>query len=177
MHVDEPLNDPQSGRKFGYLAIYTGTAQLTRPGQVAKATLTDSARETLQGDVLVAEDTSPTGGFRAACAGPAGRRAHHRRGKTTCCSPASTTWSRSIAARRTAWSAARCSRSTWPGSRSTITARKIEGQSTCWAQHMVQLPDESSGTLLVFKTYERMSYALILSDTVPINVGDRVRNP
>jgi len=29
----------------------------------------------------------------------------------------------------------------------------------------------------VFKTYERMSYALIFSDTVPINVGDRVRNP
>ena len=63
MHVDEPLNDPQSGRKLGYLAIYTGTAQVTRPGAVAKATLTDSARETLQGDVLVAEDTSPNSDF------------------------------------------------------------------------------------------------------------------
>ena len=63
MHVDEPLKDPQSGRKLGYLAIYTGTAQLTRPGDVAKVTLTDSARETLQGDVLIAEQMSTTSDF------------------------------------------------------------------------------------------------------------------
>jgi hypothetical protein len=53
----------------------------------------------------------------------------------------------------------------------------INGDSTCWLPHSERLPDEVSGTLLVFKTYERMSYALIFSDTVPINVGDRVRNP
>jgi len=29
----------------------------------------------------------------------------------------------------------------------------------------------------VFKTYEHMSYALILNDAVPIHVYDRVRNP
>ena len=63
MHIDEPLHDPQSGRKLGYLAIYTGTAQLVRPGNIAKVTLTDSARETLQGDVLIAEDISPTTNF------------------------------------------------------------------------------------------------------------------
>ena len=54
----EPLKDPDGSRKLGYLAIYTGTAQLVRPGEIAKATLTDSARETLQGDVLVSEDIS-----------------------------------------------------------------------------------------------------------------------
>jgi hypothetical protein len=54
---------------------------------------------------------------------------------------------------------------------------KINGESTCWVPHSERMPDESSGTLLVFKTYDRMSYALILSDTVPINIGDRVRNP
>src|ERR1700728_537832 len=59
MHIDEPLKDPQSGRQLGYVAIYTGTAQVTRPGNIAKVVLTDSARETLQGDVLVATDSSP----------------------------------------------------------------------------------------------------------------------
>jgi hypothetical protein len=39
------------------------------------------------------------------------------------------------------------------------------------------LPNENVGTLLVFKTYERMSYALILADNEPINIGDQVRNP
>jgi hypothetical protein len=33
------------------------------------------------------------------------------------------------------------------------------------------------GTLLVFKTYPQMSYALVLHDTVPILMDDRFRNP
>src|SRR5262249_55741909 len=64
MHVDQELRDPDGHRTLGYLTIYTGTAQLVRPGQIAKATLTDSHRETLQGDVLVAEDSMPTSDFR-----------------------------------------------------------------------------------------------------------------
>jgi hypothetical protein len=54
---------------------------------------------------------------------------------------------------------------------------KMDGESSCWVSHGMRLPDESVGTLLVFKTYERMSYALILNDTVPVNVGDHIRNP
>jgi hypothetical protein len=176
MHVDEPLHDPQSGRKLGYLAIYTGTAQLTRPGNVAKVTLTDSARETLQGDVLIAEENSPTSDF--APHGPSqavdgriiavvdnvllagqydivalnrGSQDGLDRGSVLTVDQAG------------AWVDDHCA--------------KIDGQSSCWVSHSLKLPDESAGTLLVFKTYERMSYALILSDTVPINIGDHVRNP
>jgi hypothetical protein len=54
---------------------------------------------------------------------------------------------------------------------------KIDGESTCWVSHSLRQPDENVGTLLVFKTYERMSYALILGDSEPINIGDVVRNP
>jgi len=53
----------------------------------------------------------------------------------------------------------------------------IDGTSTCFLSHSTKLPAETAGTMLVFKTYERMSYALILSDTVPIHLQDRVRNP
>ncbi|MFI4869381.1 MAG: LysM peptidoglycan-binding domain-containing protein [Steroidobacterales bacterium] len=176
MHVDEPLLDPQSGRKLGYIAIYTGTAQLTRPGTVARARLTDSARETLQGDVLVAEDISPTSDF-----------APH--------SPVQPVDGRIIAVVNNVLLAGQyevvaLNRGSQDGldRGSVLTVdlagqrvddfcAKIQGESTCWAHHTEQLPDESSGTLLVFKTYERMSYALILSDIVPINIGDRVRNP
>jgi hypothetical protein len=41
----------------------------------------------------------------------------------------------------------------------------------------VKLPDERAGTVLVFKAYERMSYALIMDATHPISIGDYVRNP
>jgi LysM repeat protein len=176
MHIDEPLKDPQSGRKLGYLAIYTGTAQLTRPGSVAKVTLTESARETLQGDVLIAEEMSPTNDFA-----PHG--------------PAQPVDGRIIAVVDNVLLAGQyevvaLNRGSQDGlDRGTVltvdlaggtisdTCAKINGESTCWTPHHVRLPDESSGTLLVFKTYERMSYALIFSDTVPINIGDHVRNP
>ena len=41
----------------------------------------------------------------------------------------------------------------------------------------VQLPDERSGTLLVFKVFDRMSYGLIVGASDTIHVRDVVRNP
>jgi hypothetical protein len=41
----------------------------------------------------------------------------------------------------------------------------------------VKLPDEKAGLLMVFRTHDRISVALIMEATRPINVGDRVRNP
>ncbi len=41
----------------------------------------------------------------------------------------------------------------------------------------VRLPDEPAGTMMVFRTSERLSYALILEATTPIALLDAVRNP
>jgi hypothetical protein len=41
----------------------------------------------------------------------------------------------------------------------------------------VKLPDERSGTLLVFKTFDRVSYGLIVGASSTIHVADVVRNP
>jgi hypothetical protein len=41
----------------------------------------------------------------------------------------------------------------------------------------VKLPNERAGSLLVFKTYDRMSYGLVLGTTVPVAVADRVHTP
>jgi hypothetical protein len=41
----------------------------------------------------------------------------------------------------------------------------------------VKLPNEHVGTVLVFKAYKHMSYALIMDSTNIIRVGDLVRNP
>ena len=38
---------------------------------------------------------------------------------------------------------------------------------------LVKLPDEPAGTLLVFRTYEKLSYALLLSASRPLAVMDR----
>jgi hypothetical protein len=50
--------------------------------------------------------------------------------------------------------------------------KTIEGQRT-----PMKLPDERNGLLMVFRPFEHLSYALILSTTRGIKVGDRVTNP
>jgi len=41
----------------------------------------------------------------------------------------------------------------------------------------VRLPDEPVGTMMVFRTFDRMSYALVMEATGDISVLDTVRNP
>ena len=41
----------------------------------------------------------------------------------------------------------------------------------------IRIPDERNGLLMVFRTFERVSYALILEITDTVSVGDRLTNP
>jgi len=41
----------------------------------------------------------------------------------------------------------------------------------------IELPSERAGLLMVFQTYEKLSYGLVLKATRPLSVGDRVKNP
>ncbi|EDM48474.1 LysM peptidoglycan-binding domain-containing protein [Marinobacter algicola] len=41
----------------------------------------------------------------------------------------------------------------------------------------IELPSERAGLMMVFQTYEKMSYGLILQATRPLSVGDKVTNP
>ena len=44
-------------------------------------------------------------------------------------------------------------------------------------QELVKLPDERRGILMVFRTFEKVSYGLILRAEAPLQVGDVVKNP
>ena len=41
----------------------------------------------------------------------------------------------------------------------------------------VKIPDERSGLLMVFRTYDKLSYGLVLSASRQLEVSDKVRNP
>ncbi|MFT4193087.1 MAG: peptidoglycan-binding protein, partial [Ottowia sp.] len=41
----------------------------------------------------------------------------------------------------------------------------------------IQLPDERNGLALVFRPFERVSYALVMEITSPVQVGDKLTNP
>jgi hypothetical protein len=51
-----------------------------------------------------------------------------------------------------------------------VVADKVRGGS-------VRLPDEQAGTVMVFKTYDRISYGLVMEATDAIHIHDAIRNP
>lgn len=55
--------------------------------------------------------------------------------------------------------------------------RRMQDRSEQSERAMIQLPDERSGLLMVFRTFEHLSYALVLEITDTVAVGDRVTNP
>jgi len=176
MHVGEPVRDPDNGRMMGYQGIYTATAVITRPGNPAKGLLTDSARETLRGDLVLAagEDTPATLTLRAAHTEVHGRIMSVIDGV------------RLIGQ----FDVVLINRGTQDG----IDAGDIlaidsvggEARDTGTGEDAaygfgrgrnVQLPNERAGTLLVFKTYAHMSYGLVVGESYPVRVADVVRNP
>ena len=57
------------------------------------------------------------------------------------------------------------------------TGRTIRDTHRGLVGQKVRLPDEPAGTMMVFRTAERMSYALIMESTTPMALLDTVRNP
>lgn len=44
-------------------------------------------------------------------------------------------------------------------------------------KELVQLPDEQAGSLMVFKTYDKVSYALVMTALNVLSVGDPIKSP
>lgn len=53
-----------------------------------------------------------------------------------------------------------------------VTDRSMQGELA-----RLRLPDERAGLLMVFRTFQNVSYALVLEVTTDVSVGDRVTNP
>jgi hypothetical protein len=52
-----------------------------------------------------------------------------------------------------------------------------KGGATLAGSSAIKLPDERNGLILVFRVFDRMSYAMVMRATQPIYVGDLVRTP
>ena len=55
--------------------------------------------------------------------------------------------------------------------------RRIVDRSKDGERAQLQLPDERNGLMMVFRSFDRLSYALVLDVTDVVRVGDRVSNP
>lgn len=175
LHVGEPLRDPDNGDVLGYEGIYTATASVTTTTNPSKAALLDSERETLVGDKLFATDTAQPLNF-VLSSPPA-----NLKGRII-----SVVDGTHLIGQYQVVVINRGSRhGVVPGNVMAIdqagdlvTQRRgnnFVSQSGFGKQ--VRLPAERAGTLLVFRTFDRLSYGLVVGASSEIHVADFVRNP
>jgi len=182
VHIGDPLRDPDDGKVVGYQGVYTGTALVSKRGEVSKAVLVETARETLRGDKVMPVDTDVPLNFvpRAPRSNVKGQIIAVVDGTDTIGQyqvVAINRGTRDGIANGNVLAIDRAGvqvRDTYANGASFT--RKAQDLGTSFAKR-VQLPDERVGTMLVFKTFDRVSYALILGATDTIQRHDAVHNP
>jgi hypothetical protein len=180
VHIAGPLRDPDDHKLLGYEAIYTATALVQRAGDPAKAVLIDPARETLAGDRLLAsEDTQAMLNFTP-----------HPPSTDTRGHILDVVGGTDLVGLYQVVVINRGrSQGVDPGTVLAIDhkgevvpdvyrgGRNIGSEGSRTFAPKVQLPSERNGTLLVFKSFDRASYGLIVGASDIIEIGDVVRNP
>jgi LysM repeat protein len=177
VRVGDALVDPDDNRVVGYDGIFTGAGHITRGGDPATLIMTESARETEAGDKLF------VGGVDVPLDFVPSPPKMKTDGRIMAVSNGTTVigqYEVVIINRGAADGLA-------PGNvlavfhagdvvRDTANRGFLNTMSRFTAPKVV-LPDERTGTFMVFKTFERMSYGLIMEATDVIRVADRVENP
>jgi hypothetical protein len=182
VHVGDPLRDPDDNKVVGYEGIYTATALVSQPGDPTKALLIDTSRETMQGDKVLTADldvplnfmlraprndvhgriisvidgTQAIGQYQIVVINR-GKRHGIDAGHVLAVDTAGKTV-HDVYGKQSSYSR-------WLGGGGTAFSPKV------------RLPDERAGTLLVFKSYDRVSYGLIVGANNVIHVKDIVHNP
>ncbi len=166
VHIGEELRDPDDNRHIGYHGILVGEGSLRRGGDPATVALTDTNREVLQGDRLIPESVDvPLNFFPRAPSSPIDGRIISVAGGVTQIGQYQVV----VMNRGTNNGLATGDVLTVFKAGETIKDRIGGGK--------VKLPDEEAGTIMVFKTFDRISYGLVMEATTAIHILDAVRNP
>lgn len=186
VHIADQLRDPDTGHVLGYLGIYTATALISQPATVpARATLINTSRETLRGDKLVSTDTQvPLNLEPRAPATQVNGKIAWIVGDTGVSDLAGqydivvinrgSDQGLEVGNVLEVDQAGEEVRDTY-GAHAGILRHLGEMGSSLAPR--VRLPNERSGTLLVFKTYAQVSFGLIVGASDTIAIGDAVHNP
>ena len=176
VRVTDPLKDPETGKVLGYMGVYAAAARVERIDKLSKAMLIESARETQTGDLLFADSLeSPSSDIvpHAPPAGLAGQIMAVVDGVNNIGQYQVVAINRGT---RHGLETGHVLAIDQAGEVVADTGCRRKRFAWCVGKN-IKLPDERAGTLLVFRTYERMSYGLIVSETVPVRVADHVRTP
>lgn len=166
VHVGDKLVDPDDGAVVGYQGIFVGEGTLRRAGDPATVWLTDTTQEAKQGDRLVGQAVDiPLNFFPKAPSTQIDARIMSVIGGVTQIGQYQVV----VLNRGTAQGLAVGDVLTVFQAGQEIDDRVSGGK--------VRLPEEEAGTIMVFKTYDRISYALVMEATQAIHILDAARNP
>ncbi len=179
MHIGDPIINPENGKTLGYEGIYAATAVVQRPAKVTRTVLVDAARETLRGDCLLPDASATPLTFSMK---PPSQPVHGQ--------IISVVDSVAVVGQYDIVAINRGARDgVGPG---TVLAIDVAGdvvpdrgaasyedtdRNLLGLVKTVRLPSERAGTLLVFKSYDDMSFGLVVGASGPMRVADVVRNP
>lgn len=170
VHIGDQLVDPDDGDLLGYEGIYVAEGRVRRGGDPATVVLSDSQREALRGDKLITQSEPLPLQFepRSPDRPVEGRIVHVVDGVTQIGQYQVIVINRGTR------------HGLEPGHVLSVWQagdRVSDNVNSRLFGRKVQLPDELAGTLMVFKTYDRLSYALVMRAEGPIHTLDWVRNP
>jgi hypothetical protein len=168
-HVGDELRDPDDGDVLGFQGQFTGEADVSRLGDPATLRVIDSARETLEGDILLQAEQEARMDFipRPPNAQVDGRIM-------------SVIDERTVVADYDVVIINRGSKhglepghvlEVWEAGEAILDSTQHP------KSRRVQLPDERNGVALIFKAYDRMSYGLMWQSDREVRIGDAVRSP
>lgn len=162
----KPLLDPDTRKPLAYEALYLGTAQVVRKGDPTTIRIVGNAEEIGEGDRLVPADAARTVNFapRAPDGDVSGKIVSVYRGITQ-------VGKNSVVALNVGKN-----HGLSVGHVLTVqlTGKLAKDRE---ANEVVKLPNEPIGQLLVFRTFDNISYGLVVDASQSISVGDSVVNP
>ena len=172
-HVVRPgdaYRDADTDEVLGYEAAYIGTVEATRPGDPATVFFNSTQQESVIGDRLVlVGDERPWTNFIPQ------RPASTVEGSIISVVNGVSQIGRLnvVVIDRGAYNGLK------PGDvlRIEQRGRTIRDVVTPDSRDTVTLPDEQAGHLMVFRTFDRVSFGLVMDATRPLHVLDRVRHP
>ncbi len=163
-HLGDPYVDPENGDTLGYEATYVGEATVKRWGDPQTAIITSTARDARAGDRFLPQ----AGNGALDLSFPP-----HRPAKTIDGAIVSVL---SGEAQIGQYDVVVLNRGTNAGiDPGTVLGIYRRGKDA--DDGSVKLPTERSGTLMVFRSFDKASYAVVMLATREIHVADEVANP
>jgi LysM repeat protein len=176
VRVGDPLIDPDDNRLLGYDGIFTGSGHVTRQGDPTTLIMTESARESRAGDKLIPGGVDVPLDFipSAPRVKTNGRIISVSNGVTVIGQYEVVVVNRGA---RDGLAPGNVLGVFDTGPLVADTDKKGFFSLDRLGAKKVQLPSERTGTFMVFKTFDNISYGLIMEATNLIRVGDKIENP